>query len=429
MSKKRKLVATAGQRSAIRRFFSTLGPGVITGAADDDPSGIATYSIAGAQLGTSLLWTAFLTWPLMAAVQMACARIGMVTGGGLAGALRKKLPRWLLVTAALALFGANTINIAADLSGMADAAEMLCGLNSHYFVVLFGVAIAAATIRLRYQQIARTLKWLALVLFAYVITAIVVGPDWSVVLRDAFLPSLPRGREAWGTLVAILGTTISPYLFFWQASQEVEEEKGIGETLLADRQGATQRELKNRGLDVGIGTFFSNMVMFFIILTTALTLHRHGVTNPQTSREVAEALRPFGGRFTQILYTIGLLGVGFLAIPTLSGSAAYAFAETFRWKQGLDRSLKGARSFYFIVIASTVLGIALDFLKVNAIKALYWSAVINGLLAPFLLVGILIVASDQKIMEGQPISRLSRAIIGTTAALMFAAAIGMFILT
>ncbi len=428
MSKKRKRVATAEPRGAIRRFFSILGPGVIAGAADDDPSGIATYSIAGAQLGTSLLWTAFLTWPLMAAVQMACARIGMVTGGGLAGALRKKSPRWLLVAAALALFGANTINIAADLSGMADAAEMLCGLNSHYFVVLFGVAIAAATIRLRYQQIARTLKWLALVLFAYVITAIVVGPDWSVVLRDAFLPSLPRGREAWGTLVAILGTTISPYLFFWQASQEVEEEKGIGETLLADRQGATQRELANRRLDVGIGTFFSNMVMFFIILTTALTLHRHGVTNPQTSREVAEALRPFGGRFTQILYTIGLLGVGFLAIPTLCGSAAYAFAETFRWKQGLDRSLKGARSFYFIVIVSTVLGIALDFLKVNAVKALYWSAVINGLLAPFLLVGILIVASDRKIMEGQPISRLSRAIIGTTAALMFAAAIGMFIL-
>jgi Mn2+/Fe2+ NRAMP family transporter len=428
MSKKRKRALTAEPRGAVRRFLSILGPGVITGAADDDPSGIATYSIAGAQLGTSLLWTAFLTWPLMAAVQLACAKIGMVTGRGLAGALRRKSPGWLLVAAALALFGANTINIAADLSGMADAAEMLFGLNSHYFVVLFGVAIVAATIRLRYQQIAGTLKWLALVLFAYVITALVVGPDWSVVLRDAFLPSLPRGRQAWGTLVAILGTTISPYLFFWQASEEVEEEKGIGETLLADRQGATLRELKNRRLDVGIGTFFSNMVMFFIILTTALTLHRHGVTNPQTSREVAEALRPFGGRFTQILYTIGLVGVGFLAIPTLCGSAAYAFAETFQWKQGLDRSLKGARSFYFIVIASTLLGIGLDFLKVNAVKALYWSAVINGLLAPFLLVGILLVASDRKIMEGQPISRLSRAIIGTTAALMFAAAIGMFTL-
>ena len=351
----------------------------------------------------------------------------MTTGQGLASALRKTLPRWVLVAVALALFGANTINIAADLSGMADAAEMLSGLNSHYFVILFGVGIAWATIRLRYQQIAATLKWLALVLFAYVATAVLVGPDWSAVLRDAFTPSVPKGRDAWGTLVAILGTTISPYLFFWQASQEVEEEKGTGETLLADRQGATRRELSDRRLDVGVGTFFSNMVMFFIILTTALTLHRHGVTDPQTSREVAEALRPFGGRFTQILYTTGLVGVGFLAIPTLSGSAAYAFAETFRWKQGLDRRLKGARYFYFTVIASTALGIALDFLKVNAVQALYWSAVINGLLAPFLLVGIFIVASDRKIMGGQPISRLSRAVIGMTAALMFAAAIGMFV--
>ena len=424
MSKKKE----RAPQGPIRRFLSILGPGVITGAADDDPSGIATYSIAGAQLGTSLLWTAFLTWPLMAAVQMACARIGMVTGAGLAGALRKRSPKWLLVAAAVGLFGANTINIAADLSGMADAAEMLLGVNSHYFVVLFGVGIAAATIRLRYEQIARTLKWLALVLFAYVITAIVVGPDWSVVLRDAFVPSLPRGREAWGTLVAILGTTISPYLFFWQASEEVEEEKAAGEQLLADRQGATRQELAHRRLDVGIGTFFSNMIMFFIILTTALTLHRHGITNPQTSREVAEALRPFGGRFTQILYAVGLVGVGLLAIPTLSGSTAYAFAETFRWKQGLDRGLKSARAFYSIVMISTVLGIALDFLKVNTVKALYWSAVINGLLAPFLLVGILIVAGDREIMKGQPISGLSRAIIATTALLMFAAAIGMFVL-
>jgi NRAMP (natural resistance-associated macrophage protein)-like metal ion transporter len=428
LTAKRTRIRAAQPRGAIRRFFSILGPGLITGAADDDPSGIATYSIAGAQLGTSLLWTAFLTWPLMAAVQLACARIGMVTGAGLASAFRKKSPRGLLVAVALALFAANTINIAADLSGMADAAQMLCGLNSYIFVVVFGLAIGAATIWLRYQQIARTLKWLALVLFAYVITALVVGPDWPAVLRDSFLPSLPRGREAWATLVAILGTTISPYLFFWQSSEEVEEEKGVGETLVADRKGASLRELKNRKLDVGIGTFFSNMVMFFIILTTALTLHRHGVTNPQSSREVAEALRPFGGRFTQILYTLGLVGVGFLAIPTLCGSAAYAFAETFRWKQGLDRGLKGAPAFYFIVVASTALGIALDFLKVNAVKALYWSAVINGLLAPFLLVGILVVASDSKVMNGQPISRLSSVIIGATAALMFAAAIGMFVL-
>jgi NRAMP (natural resistance-associated macrophage protein)-like metal ion transporter len=427
LSKKRKRIRTAQKQGAIRRFFSILGPGVITGAADDDPSGIATYSIAGAQLGTSLLWTAFLTWPLMAAVQLACAKIGMTTGQGLAGALKKKLPRWVLIAVVLALFAANTINIAADLSGMADAGAMLSGLNSHYFVVVFGVGIAWATIRLRYQQIASTLKWLALVLFAYVATAIVVGPDWSAVLKDAFIPSLPKGPEAWGTLVGILGTTISPYLFFWQASEEVEEEKGTGETRLADRRGATKRELSDRKLDVGIGTFFSNMVMFFIILTTALTLHRHGITHPQTSREVAEALRPFGGRFTQILYTAGLVGVGFLAIPTLAGSAAYALAETFQWRQGLDRRWSGAHYFYFTVIASTAVGIALDFLKVNAVKALYWSAVVNGLLAPFLLVGILIVASNRKLMEGQPISGLSRAVVGMTAALMFGAAIGMFV--
>src|SRR5262249_26077998 len=275
-----------------KRFFTALGPGVVTGAADDDPSGIATYSIAGAQLGTSLLWTAMLTWPLMAAVQMMCARIGMVTGEGLAGALRKKFPRWALIVAALALLAANTINIAADLAGMADAAEMLTGWNSHLFVFVFGVGIAAAIIRFRYYQIAAILKWLALFLFAYVITAFYVGPDWNTLWRDAFLPSIPRGTQGWSTLVAILGTTISPYLFFWQSSQEVEEEKAMGRRMLRQRIGATSREIADRRLDVGPGTLFSNIVMFFIILTTALTLHRHGLTRLETSREVAEALRP-----------------------------------------------------------------------------------------------------------------------------------------
>lgn len=276
----------------VRRFWSALGPGLITGAADDDPSGLATYSIAGAQLGTSLLWTSFLTWPLMAAVQMMCARIGMVTGHGLAGALRRKLPRWILIVICVALLIANTINIAADLAGMADAAEMLTGANSHIFVVLFGVGIAAATIRFRYFQIARILKWLSLVLFVYVIAAIHIGPNWGEVLRDVVLPSLPRRSEDWAILVAILGTTISPYLFFWQASQEVEEEKAMGRRMLIRRVGATPREIADRRLDVGAGTFFSNLVMFFIILTTALTLHRRGVTHLETSRQVAEALRP-----------------------------------------------------------------------------------------------------------------------------------------
>jgi Mn2+/Fe2+ NRAMP family transporter len=411
----------------LRRFLSVLGPGVITGAADDDPSGIATYSIAGAQLGTTLLWTAWLTWPLMAAVQMMCARIGMVTGRGLAGALSGKFPRWSLALASIALLAANTINIGADLSGMADAAETLSGIDSHYFVVLFGIGIAWATVRLPYYQIARVLKWLALVLFAYVVAAIHIGPDWRSVLHDAFIPSIPRGREAWGTLVAILGTTISPYLFFWQASQEVEEEKAMGRRMLRSRIGATTREIADRKLDVGTGTFFSNFVMFFIILTTALTLHRHGVTRVETSRQVADALRPLAGRFAELLYTAGLIGVGLLAIPTLSGSAAYAFAETFGWRQGLDKKLRGARAFYGVVILSTAAGIALDFLNVNPVRALYWTAVINGLLAPFLLVGILVLASNRELMQGQPSSLLGRAAVTLITLLMFGAAAGMFL--
>jgi len=411
----------------LRRFLSVLGPGLVSGAADDDPSGIATYSIAGARLGTAMLWTAWLTWPLMAAVQMMCARIGMVTGQGLAGALRERFPRWSLVLVSIALLIANTINIGADLSGMADAAETLTGWNSHYFVVLFGVGIAWATIRLRYYQIAGALKWLALVLFAYVVTAIHLRPDWTRVLRDAFVPSMPHGSEAWGTLVAILGTTISPYLFFWQASQEVEEEKAMGRRMLRSRLGATSREILDRKIDVGVGTFFSNMVMFFIILTTALTLHRHGSTQLESSRDVAEALRPLAGRFAELLYTVGLIGTGLLAIPTLAGSAAYAFAETFGWRQGLDQRLKNARYFYGVVILSTGAGIALDFFDVSPVKALYWTAVVNGLLAPFLLVGILVVACDRKCMQGQPSSLLGRAVVAITAILMFGAAAGMFL--
>jgi NRAMP (natural resistance-associated macrophage protein)-like metal ion transporter len=422
------MTAPARRPGLLRRFFSALGPGLVTGAADDDPSGVATYSIAGAQLGTSLLWTAMVTWPLMAAVQMMCARIGMVTGQGLAGALRKRFPRWVLVIAALLLLGANTINIAADLAGMADAGEMLTGIDSHVFVVVFGVGIAIAIIRFRYYRIAAVLKWLALVLFAYVIAAIQIGPDWGTVLRDAFVPSLPPGRDGWSTLVAILGTTISPYLFFWQASQEVEEEKAMGRRMLVSRFGATSKEIADRKLDVGTGTFFSNLVMFFIILTTALTLHRHGLTHLESSREVAEALRPLAGKFAGTLYTVGLVGVGLLAIPTLAGSAAYAFAETFGWRQGLDQKLWGARYFYGVVVLSTAMGIVLDFTRINAVQALYWSAVINGLLAPFLLVGILFVASDRKVMKGQPSGRLGRVAAGVTALLMFGAAIAMFVL-
>jgi Mn2+/Fe2+ NRAMP family transporter len=358
---------------------------------------------------------------------MMCARIGMVSGSGLARALRRKFPRWLVLIAGLALLTANTFNIGADLSGMADAAEMLTKINSHVWVFVFGIGISAATVWMRYAEIAKVLKWLAVFLFAYVITAFILRPNWVTVIDDTFRPPMFHGKTAWSTLVAILGTTISPYLFFWQSSQEVEEEKRIGRKLTVERIGATRREIVDRKVDVGVGTFFSNIVMFFIIVTAAFTLHRHGITHIETSRQAAEALRPLAGKWCFVLYTAGLIGVGLLAIPTLSGSAAYALSETFGWRQGLDEKIDKARAFYAVVLLSCAIGIALDFARINAVSALYWSGVINGALAPFLLVGVLLVASDTKIMRGQPSSRLGRATVALTALLMFAAVAGMFV--
>src|SRR6266513_2529103 len=388
-----------GKKNLLKRFFSVLGPGLVTGAADNDPSGIATYSIAGAQLGMSLLWTAFVTWPLMGFVQLMCARIGMVTGRGLAGALRQLCPRWLLFIAAAALLGANIVTIGADLAGMSDAGQMLTGINSHFLTIFFGVGIILDVCYFRYYQIARILKWLTLVLFAYVITAFVVKPNWGSGLYDTFIPSWPRGHNAWQCLVAVLGTTISPYLFFWQASQEVEEEKAKGRRMLILRERATKREIQDREIDVGVGTFFSNLVMYFIILTAALTLHAHNQTNIESSRQVAEALKPLAGSLAAGLYATGLIGVGLLVIPILAGSSAYAFAETFAWKEGLDMPVTSARYFYAIMGASILLGIAMVFAKLNPIKALFWASVINGVLAPFILVGILLLSCDRTVMK------------------------------
>jgi len=418
----------APPKHGLTRVLRALGPGVTTGAADDDPSGIATYSVVGAQNGLAFLWTALFIWPLMAGVQFMCARVGMVTGMGLAGAMLQKFPRWLVGLAVLSLLIANIINIAADLSGMADAAHMLGAGPSMLYVWVFGLGISLLTVFLRYHQIANTLKWLALALFAYVITAFLVHPDWTAVLHAALIPSLPHGSDGWGALVAILGTTISPYLFFWQAGQEIEEEKSRGQALIANRYGATAQELSDRRIDVGLGTFFSNLAMFFIILTTASTLHRHGITHIETSRDAAEALRPLAGDYAYYLYTIGIVGTGLLAIPTLAGSAAYAVAETFDWRYGLDEKLKNATSFYAVFVLATIAGAVLDLLHINPIKALYWTAIINGFLAPFLLAGLLRVAADRKIMRGQPSSRLARNVVILTTVLMFAAAIGMLTL-
>jgi Mn2+/Fe2+ NRAMP family transporter len=364
----------------------------------------------------------------MSAVNAMCARIGMVTGRGLMSALRKKFPRPFLMLVAVLLFVANSVNVGADISGMADAAELLTGLNSHIFAVLFAIGIGWATVQLRYQSIANVLKWLSLVLVAYAFTAFQVGPNWSDVLRASVMPSLPKSREEWSTLVAILGTTISPYLFFWQASLEVEEEKAQGRRTVIDRIGATANEIRLRKIDVGVGTFASNLAMYFIILTTALTLHRQGLTTLTSSAEVAAALKPLVGRFASLLYSLGIIGTGMLAIPTLAGAGAYAFAEVFGWRQGMDERANQAPAFYAVLVLSLTAGVVMDALNINAIRALYWSAVINGLLAPVLLLLILTAASDRTLMRGQPSSLLGRTVVGATTLMMLGAAVAMFVL-
>lgn len=416
-----------GRWGGVYRILRSIGPGVITGAADDDPSGIATYSIAGAQFGMGLLWTALLTWPMMAAVQITCARIGLVTGRGLAGTLKQRFPKWLLVVFVWALLIANTINITADLAGMADAAEMLTGINSRWFIGVFLLIICWTTVKLPYRRFANMLKWLVVVLFAYPITAFIVRVDWIEVARSTLLPSLPHSRSEWSTLVAILGTTISPYLFFWQTSAEVEEEIDAGQKTLEQRKGATEEEIATSKIDVGLGTLFSNVVMFFIIVTTAATLNKHGITQIATTRDAAEALRPLAGRFAALFFTIGVIGVGLLAIPTLAGSAAYAFADTFRWKQGLSRKFERARAFYSVMLLSTIVAAALTFTNLDPVRALYWSAVINGLLSPFVLLTILVVAIDSKLMNGQPSSYAGWLAVAFTTVAMFIAGIAMFV--
>jgi Mn2+/Fe2+ NRAMP family transporter len=374
----------------------------------------------------SLLWMSWVTWPLMAGVQMMCARIGMITGLGLGSVFKKKFPAAVVIAVCGALFIANTINIAADLSGMADAAEMLSGVPAYVYIPLFGMAIAYAIVRCRYQLIAAILKWLVLSLFAYVVTAFLIHPHWGEVARSTFLPSWPKGAQIWQAIVAILGTTISPYLFFWQSSQEVEEGKARGALTLPPRIGALHDRLVDRMIDVGAGTLLSNMIMFFIILTAALTLNRQGITDVQTSKQAAEALRPLAGNFAAALYALAIIAVGMLAIPTLAGSAGYAFGETFNWSRGLDKKLRQATAFYAVIILSVVFGIGIDFLKFNPMRFLFWSAVINGVLAPFLLTAILMVARDPAIMKKQPSSLLNQGVVGLTTMIMFAAALAMF---
>ena len=380
------------------RYFRTLGPGLVTGAADDDPSGVTTYAVAGAAFGTGMLWTAVVTLPLMAAIQLVCAHIGVVSGRGLAGAMRAHYPRWFLYAACLLLLAANVFNIAADLAGMADAAEMLTGLTSGLWVPVFGLVVLTATVYTSYARFAAWLKWLTAVLFAYVISAFLAHPNWANALRDTLVPRLSLDAGFVSTLVGVLGTTISPYLFFWQASQEVEEERALGRHTVRERHGATDHELRDVRRDVVTGMVFSNVVMYFIMLSTAATLHRAGRVDIETSRQAAEALRPLAGNAAYLLFTLGLVGTGLLAIPILAGSASYAVAEVFGWRSGLDLPPRRARRFYAVLGGAIVAGALLDSLNVSAVRMMFLSAVLNGLLAAPLLVLVMLVGNNREIM-------------------------------
>lgn len=410
------------------RYFKMLGPGVVTGASDDDPGGIATYSVAGAAFGYGLLWTALATLPLTIAVQLTCARIGLVSGRGLAGAVRRHYPRTFLYVACVLLLIANVFNIAADLAGMADAAEMLTGAPSELWGPLFSVTLIVVTVYTRYATFAKYLKWLTAVLLAYILSAFLSRPDWGAALRATLIPTITWNRELIGTLLAILGTTISPYLFFWQASQEVEEERAQGRTRLAQRRGATEHELRDARIDVTTGICLSNLVFYFIILTTASTLYRAGQHDIETSRQAAEALRPLAGDAAYLLYTLGLVGTGLLAVPVLAGSASYAIAELFAWRSGLDLRPYQARRFYLVLSAAIGAGLLLDFFGFNPVRMLFYSALVNGVLAPPLLLLVMLVANNRTIM-GEHRNPWWLNVLGWLAAALMTMAALLFLLT
>jgi NRAMP (natural resistance-associated macrophage protein)-like metal ion transporter len=414
-------------RSRVRAFFAGLGPGLITGAADDDPSGISTYSTAGAGYGFALLWTAALSLPLMASVQLMCARIGLVTGRGLASVLRHYYSRRLLWFACLLLLIANTVNIAADLGGMAAAAELITGVPSLVFTPLFAGVILLLLVFTSYRALVRIFKWLTLALFAYVITAFLVHPDWASVTRATFWPRVSFTSDYLMTFVGILGTTISPYLFFWQAAEEVEEEKKTGSMTVGRRKGATREELRTVFTDTVVGMSFSNFIMYFVILTTGATLYVAGQRDIQTAQQAAESLRPLAGNAAYLLFSVGLIGTGFLGVPVLAGSAAYAVAEAGAWRGGMNERPRMAKKFYGVIAVAMFTGMALDYVGLNAIKMLFWSAVLNGVLAPPLIGIILLVCNNRRVM-GEHVNGKLLNILGAIAAIvMGGAALAMLI--
>ena len=386
------------QRKA-RDLLRFLGPGLVAGAADDDPSGIATYSQAGAQFGFGLLWTVVLTWPFMVAVQLISARIGRVTGHGIAANIKHTMPRSVLLGLVALLLAANIINIAADLAAMGEALALVVGGGKHVYALLFGVVCVLLQVFIPYRSYAPILKWLTLVLFSYVATAFTVHIDWRMALTAAVLPAFSLDPAYLLVVVAVFGTTISPYLFFWQASQEVEEMDLHGRAPLRDLKTGGDHAIGRIAADTSVGMLFSNAVAFFIILTTAATLNAHGITDIQTSAQAAEALRPLAGQLTFLLFTLGIVGTGLLAVPVLAGSAAYGMAEAMGWRASLEDRPQNARGFYAIIAIATLIGVLLSYSSLDPIKMLFWSAVINGVISVPMIVAMMLLVTNSDVMQ------------------------------
>lgn len=412
-----------------RRLLALLGPGLITGASDDDPSGIATYSQAGAQFGYAMTWVMLFTFPLMAAIQEVCARIGRVTGEGIAGNIRRYYPPWLLRGIVALLLVANMINLGADLGAMGEALQLLVGGPARLYVVGFATGCALLEVLSRYARYVQVLKWTTLSLLAYVATALVVHDvPWPQVIRDTFLPSVLWQRDYVITLVAVLGTTITPYCFFWQSSQEAEDER-IDPTAHPLRAAPREagRQIRRIRFDTYLGMGLSNLISFFIIVTTAATLHAHGITDIQTSAQAAQALRPIAGPLTFAVFAAGIIGVGLLAVPVLAGSAAYAIGEALEWPTGLERRPLDAKAFYATIAVATIVGVLINFVDLDPIKALFWSAVVNGIVAVPLMVVIMRMAMQPRVMGAFVLPRplwamgwLCTAVMAVAVAVMFA---------
>jgi len=409
------------------KLRDVMGPGLITGASDDDPSGIATYSQAGAQYAYSMGWTLLLTYPLMCAIQLISAQVGRVTGRGLAGNLRRRYPTWLLYPLVGLLVVANTINLGADLGAMAAALRLLVDGPVVVYIAGFAIAIVLAEVFIRYSRYASVLRWLTLSLFAYVGTVFVVGVPWPTVAKNLVFPHIDFSGDYFTVVVAVFGTTISPYLFFWQAGEEVEDQKEdpLAKPLLKAPEQAPVQMARMR-IDTLVGMGFSNLIALFIMLTTAATLNAHGITDIQTSSQAAEALRPIAGRFAFTIFALGIIGTGLLAVPVLAGSAAYAVGESLGWRVGLAQRPERARAFYAVIALATLVGAVLNFTPLDPIKALFWSAVINGVAAVPIMVMIMLMACRKDVMGAFTLARALKILGWLATAVMAAAAVGMF---